>query len=229
MKAKFEWEEQEICFELNGVINGKILVTNSDQEEMARFYTRFKESMRRSDLHISMEHISGSSDSAHYSIQALYIDTEYYREKLHYNSLEEYIALVEERINSILQCEDYSKDTNTTLMDAIVTKLKEQGLYDRFHAIEEYYLPATFELTIVNFEYYKLISYVNDGSEGTWLNVFLSGKLDDGEKRLIPMGTFKTLEDDLNAALIMGELGGAIYYIGNEYINKNYDRLFPNK
>jgi hypothetical protein len=229
MKAKFEWEEQEIGLVIGGVVNGKIFVTDSDQEEMARFFTQFKESMRKTDLLISMEHKEGTNKSAHYLIRAFYTDTEYYREKLHYNSLEEFIALVENRINNILQYEDYSKDTNTTLMDAIVTKLKEESLYDKFQAIEEYYMPATTDAAFTNLEYYELISYVNDGSEGTWLNVFLSGELVDGEQRKIPMGTFKTLKDDLNAALIMGELGGAIYYIGNKYINKNYDRLFRNK
>ena len=41
------------------------------------------------------------------------------------------------------------------------------------------------------------------------------------------MGTLKTLERSLEAAKIMAELGGALFYHENQYVNQNIHRYTP--
>jgi|GEM_PF-6424283 len=218
MKIKFVWINKE-------EIHGEVYVSESNPEEIARFYTRFSHNMEARWIRASVKKNNEEEGSAHYSVRAWYVDNEYYR--CEYGTREEYILRIENRVKDLIERTDYSRDTNTTLMDAIVEELKREGLYGRFQAIEEYYLPEKMNVAILTRYEFDIITYVNYGSEGTWLDCYLDGKFDEGEKRKIGLGTFKTLKEDMEASLIMGELGGAITYVGDKYVNKNIDRFLP--
>jgi len=221
MKIELKWIEQEES------ILSEVRVTESNPEEITRFSTRFEHDLNRGTYLYVINRLDDeeAEDRACYAVWSNYIDNEYYRDN--YGTRKEFINMTESKIKYLIERDDYYLDTNTTLMNAIVKKLKKEHLYDRFQAIMEYYLPEAScgDIVLVTRPEFEIISYVNGGSEGTWLNCYISGRFDEGKNRKIPLGTFKTLEEDLNAALIMGELGGAIYHIGNQYVNDNYDRF----
>ena len=218
MQIQILWKDQENIF-------GEVTVEDSNPEEIARFYTRFSHDIKANGLGAFVKRLYEEERCASYSLGGWYVDNEYHRNQ--FGTREEYIALIERRAKSLIRDSDYSRDTNTTLMNAIVEELKREGLYDRFKAIEEYFLPEDMDVTILTRYGFDIIAFVNYGSEGTWLNCYLSGEFDEGKARRIGLGTFKTLKEDREASLIMGELGGAVTYIGHRYVNRNIDRFSP--
>lgn len=213
MKVEFNWISK------NETIEGEICVSESDPEEIARFITRFEAEMKPQ---ISLSEKFRNENNACYIFWLYYRDADYYSE---FGSREDFIKNAEYHISHLIKKNDFHRDSNTTLMNAIVNELKTKGLYDRFQAIEEYYLPETYQVTLLTQTDFEFVFNISYGSEGTWLDCYLDGQFDQGAKRKIHIGTFKTLEDDMNAALVLGELSGAIFYVGNEYVKRNYERF----
>jgi hypothetical protein len=116
--------------------------------------------------------------------------------------------------------------TNKELMDKAVALAKAAGEYQKAEAILDYYLPENYTvlpLTNYEFDFQAVADY--GGSEGIFLDCFIKGKFDDSEKRSLKMGTFKTLETDLNAMKTMAELGGILNHFLSGYVNSRIRRF----
>ena len=55
----------------------------------------------------------------------------------------------------------------------------------------------------------------------------MKGKFDESGRHSLHIATLKTLEKSLEAAKIMAELGGALMYHANRYVNENIHRFTP--
>ncbi len=120
------------------------------------------------------------------------------------------------------------RDTNKTMMLATHQLVEESGCYEKAAAIMDYFLPESYEIQeLTNYEF-DFITKVNfGGSEGIYIDCYIEGKFDDSENTRLKCGTYKTLNDDLIAMQIMGELAGALTYYNRQYVNKEIDRYTP--
>lgn len=229
MKIEFNWTDKTAP----RYMSAEILVTESIKEESARVISRLL--MDLSGRRIAafptgeniMDDIDFSENHVRHTITFLHSETDY--ELKEYGTRDECVERIERWMEYYIASTDFSRDTNYTLMNAIVEELKKAGLYDEFAApgFYEYYLPHKFHTTVITDYRFDIIAYVNYGSEGTWVNCYLDGEFDDSSRSKIDMGTFKTLHEDLNASLVMGKLAGAITFMGSMYVNKNIERFMP--
>jgi len=121
------------------------------------------------------------------------------------------------------------RDTNKTMMMATHQLVEASGCYDKVGAIMDYFLPESYEIQeLTNYEF-DFITKVNfGGSEGIYIDCYIEGKYDDSGNTRLKCGTYKTLNDDLKAMQIIGELAGALTYYNRQYVNKEIDRYTPN-
>ena len=124
------------------------------------------------------------------------------------------------------------RDTGGSLFCAVLNLAKENGNFEKVWPILDYVLPSeheglpsgSVELTVYEFDF---VPIVNFGSEGIYLNCYLKGKFDESERHTLSVGTLKTLERSLEAAKIMAELGGALLFYADQYVNQNIHRYTP--
>jgi hypothetical protein len=117
------------------------------------------------------------------------------------------------------------RDTTKDLFLETLKLVKKNGLYDKAEAIMDYVLPnepesnvrEDIELTNYRFDFNASAHF--GGSEGIYIDCFLSGEYSETEiKRYNPgngtvetetmrhIGTFKTLRDDIDAFNIIGRI-----------------------
>lgn len=124
------------------------------------------------------------------------------------------------------------RDTGGSLFCAALKLAEENGDFEKARPILDYVLPSehegysseSVELTAYEFDF---VPIVNFGSEGIYLDCCLKGKFDESGRHILGIGTLKTLEHSLEAAKIMAELGGALLYYANQYVNQNIHRYTP--
>lgn len=126
------------------------------------------------------------------------------------------------------------RDTNKDLMNKVFELVKENGCYEKAGAIMDYFLPEDYrvqELTNYEFDFIATVSF--GGNEGIYIDCAIKGGFDENTKGdkpgILPCGTFKTLDENLDAMKIMGELCGALTYFETQYVNKELDRYTPTK
>lgn len=83
----------------------------------------------------------------------------------------------------------------------------------------DYYLPASDVCEIKSYEYSIWNSLNYGGSEGIYLDI----GLEFTDRKIIRLGTFKTLDDSAEAMRIMGQLLADLVVAITGYINKNID------
>ncbi len=118
---------------------------------------------------------------------------------------------------------------NTELFNAIYQMAEKSGELAKLAAIEDYHLPETFKVaTLCNYQFDTLFVVNYGGSEGIYIDAFLSGEIDESKQsQKWPLGTIKTLETSLDAMKIMGEVCGILTHFASLYINKNLDDFTP--
>ena len=126
------------------------------------------------------------------------------------------------------------RDTGGSLFCSAIRLARESGDFDKAEAILDYILPCAHEtgrkerveLTAYEFNFESTLSY---GSEGIYMDCYLTGKFDESGRFILHVGTLKTLERSLEAAKIMGELSGTLMHYVNQYVNQNIRRYAPEK
>ena len=126
------------------------------------------------------------------------------------------------------------RDTGGSLFSTIIRTAKANGDFARAEAILDYYLPCEHEegmkegvkLTAYEFDFVPILNY---GSEGIYIDCYLSGKFDESGRSSLHVGTLKTLQRGLEAEKVMGELCGILHYCENQYVNSNLRRYTPDK
>lgn len=126
------------------------------------------------------------------------------------------------------------RDTGCSLFCAAMKLAEKNGDFEKARPILDYVLPCEHEdygpssegveLTAYEFDF---VPIVNFGCEGIYLDCYLEGKFDESGRHTLHVGTLKTLERSLEAAKIMAELGGALFYYASQYVNQNLHRFTP--
>ena len=131
--------------------------------------------------------------------------------------------------------EEVFRDTGGDLFSTAVRMARENGDMDKAEQILDYILPRASEtslnecvyLTSYEFDFVPIVDF--GSSEGIYLCCYLRGKFDDSGRSWIRVGTMKTLSRSLEAAKIMSELGGALMYHADRYVNANLHRYTPDE
>lgn len=129
--------------------------------------------------------------------------------------------------------EEVYRDTGGDLFSTVVRLARENGDFAKADPILDYILPRAEEtsiqegvhLTAYEFDFIAIVNF--GGSEGLYLDCYLWGRFDGSGRRSLHVGTLKTLDRSLEAARIMGELGGALMYHADRYVNQNLHRYTP--
>lgn len=122
---------------------------------------------------------------------------------------------------------DRNRLTGGQLFANVVECARENGDLAHFDGIHEYILPEGHDKTKITKYAFDFIPIVNYGCEGIYINCSLKGGFDQGAERWLSVGTIKTLENDLSAAKIMGELCGILLHHESQYVNSNLWRFTP--
>lgn len=119
--------------------------------------------------------------------------------------------------------------TSGQLFEKTVERAKENGDMERFESINEYILPENFEngkLCKYEFDFVPVVNF--GGSEGIYIDCTLRGEFDECKQNSSrSAGTLKTLENDLDACKIMGELCGTLLYHNSRYVGENLYLFTP--
>jgi len=124
------------------------------------------------------------------------------------------------------------RETTMELMKAIQEITVSAGDYAKGNEIMDYFFASDYNAVPVSNYEFDLCTDVRFGSnEGIYLGIYIDGLFEENqnESRLLRIGGYKTLNTDLEAMKIMGELGGVIVYHGRNYINSHLDRFSPAK
>ncbi len=128
--------------------------------------------------------------------------------------------------------EKITRDTNTVLMNKVFELVKENGCYEKAGAIMDYFLAEDYKVQeLSDYEFDFLVKLNFGGSEGIYLDCYIEGcfRESNAERKTerLSCGTFKTLDESLDAMKIMGELAGSLIYFASQYVNKELDRYTP--
>ena len=119
------------------------------------------------------------------------------------------------------------RDTPKILFRRVLNLVQRNGYYAEAEPIMDYTSPDDREIEFTNYRF-NFHAVVNPGgSEGIYIDCYLRGEFDQSGKETCPIGTFKTLSEDMNAYRIMGALCGALTFYAGEYINTHIDRYTP--
>ncbi len=112
--------------------------------------------------------------------------------------------------------------TGGQLFDRIIEQARENGDLASFDAIDEYILGDTSDKgKLCSYEFDLLPAMNFGGSEGIYIDCYLKGKFDESGRDSLHIGTIKTLDTDLDACKVMGELCGVLMYHENRFVNEN--------
>ena len=125
--------------------------------------------------------------------------------------------------------EKITRDTNTVLMNKVFELVKENGCYEKAGAIMDYFLAEDYKVQeLSDYEFDFLVKLNFGGSEGIYLDCYIEGcfRESNAERKTerLSCGTFKTLDESLDAMKIMGELAGSLTYFASQYVNKERQR-----
>ena len=112
--------------------------------------------------------------------------------------------------------------TGGQLFEKIMERARENGDLARFDNICDYVLPDdrnTGKLSSYEFDMLPAVNF--GGSEGIYIDCSLRGKFDESGRKSTDIGTLKTLDTDLDACKVMGELCGVLLYHESKYVNEN--------
>lgn len=109
--------------------------------------------------------------------------------------------------------------TNKDLFEIIVNTLKEKGLLPD---ILDYSKPDITTEEIKTYEFDICGDLAFGGSEGAYLTVFIEGCFGRDRKRIY-LGTFKTLNEDLESFRTMATLEADFIWYGREFVEDNLD------
>ncbi len=128
--------------------------------------------------------------------------------------------------------EKITRDTNTVLMNKVFELVKKNGCYEKAGAIMDYFLAEDYKVQeLSDYEFDFLVKLNFGGSEGIYLDCYIEGcfRESNAERKTerLSCGTFKTLDESLDAMKIMGELAGSLTYFASQYVNKELDRYTP--
>lgn len=137
--------------------------------------------------------------------------------------------------NYPLQPGEVLRDTGGSLFCTAIRMARENGDFGKADAILDYILPCAHEtgrkeqveLTAYEFDFEARLNW--GGSEGIYIDCYLTGKFDESGRFVLPIGTIKTLKRDLEAAKIMGELCGVLTHYASQCVNQNLLRYTPEK
>lgn len=130
--------------------------------------------------------------------------------------------LMERYTRKMNQDVDTQRMTGGQLFDAVMARARENGDLVRFDAINEYVLAEDCEkgkLCSYGFDLLPAVDF--GGSEGIYIDCSLQGKFDESGRKSLHIGTIKTLDTDLAACKVMGELCGALMYHESKFVNDN--------
>ena len=127
------------------------------------------------------------------------------------------------------------RDTAGDLFCTLVRMAGQAGDLNKAGPILDYTLPNAHEvlsgsrvkLTAYEFDFVPIINF--GGSEGIYLDCYLMGKFDGSGRYSVHIGSMKTLETSQEACKIMGELGGALLYHADRYVNEQIHRYTPDE
>lgn len=138
------------------------------------------------------------------------------------------------------------RDTTRDLFNAVLQLVRDNGCYEKAAANMEYVLPnisecnsrEDIELSNYMFNFYATPQF--GGNEGIYIDCWISGEYSEKELKVYnsakgtadketrrSIGTFKTLNTDLEAMHIMGELCGSLVFYASQYINEHIERYSP--
>lgn len=125
-----------------------------------------------------------------------------------------------------------TRDTRETFMRAVHQMAVDGGHFAEAEAILDYFLPDTrhlpAEITCDEFDFITKVNF--GGNEGIYLDCYAEGRiLQDGEKGLWHLGTYKTLGTSLSDMQIFGKLGGTLTYFANKYLWEQGDRFLSDR
>lgn len=128
--------------------------------------------------------------------------------------------------------EKIKRDTNTELMNKVLELVKNNGCYEKAGAIMDYFLAENYSVQELSNYEFDFVAKVNfGGSEGIYIDCYIEGQYDEKNTfdkiQRLRCGTFKTLDESLDAMKIMGELTGSLTYFAHKYINQEIDRYTP--
>ena len=128
--------------------------------------------------------------------------------------------------------EKITRDTNTVLMNKVFELVKKNSCYEKAGAIMDYFLAEDYKVQeLSDYEFDFLVKLNFGGSEGIYLDCYIEGcfRESNAERKTerLSCGTFKTLDESLDAMKIMGELAGSLTYFASQYVNKELDRYTP--
>jgi len=137
----------------------------------------------------------------------------------------EYKAMAERKIE--VEYPPMAKGTLTpkTYMEAVLKMVKGMPEFERAKTILDYIMADDFgtdEITQYQFNFCAAISYPN--SEGIYVDCWLEGEFDNSHRQKISMGTAKTLKDNREALMIMGELCGLLIWVADEILDQQISR-----
>ena len=130
--------------------------------------------------------------------------------------------LMERYTRKMNQDVDTQRMTGGQLFDAVMARARENGDLVRFDAINEYVLAEDCEKgKLCSYEFDLLPAIDFGGSEGIYIDCSLQGEFDESGRKSLHIGTIKTLDTDLAACKVMGELCGALMYHESKFVNDN--------
>lgn len=126
---------------------------------------------------------------------------------------------VDKNLYALLKVETGDKYHTERIFHTIDACMKEmEGLKDSYEILD-YGISHFTNTELESDKDYTLISQVNvGGSEGIYVDVYLIGS----RSEKICVGTYKTLEDDINASLLMGKIAGAFVFLYELYYMTNF-------
>ncbi len=117
------------------------------------------------------------------------------------------------------------RDTSKILFNKVLNLAKENGHFKKAEQILDYYLEDNYNIReLSNYEFDFVAKVAWGGSEGIYIDCYLSGDFDNSPDNYLHIGTLKTLGTSVEDFKIMGELAGVLTYYCNQYVNKNIDR-----
>lgn len=140
-----------------------------------------------------------------------------------------FVSMDNEFISKLQNILDKERLTAGQLFDNIVQFARNNGDLENVDRINEYYSGCIYEekITNYNFDFKQVVNF--GGNEGIYVDCYLKGDFGVKNKKEINIGIVKTLDTDLEACKIMGELCGILMYHEECYINKNFFLFLPNE
>ena len=122
------------------------------------------------------------------------------------------------------------KYTTETLVQEAYTAAVAQGYMDEWLKIEDYFSGSYNPVPVNDMEFDPICYPGYGGSEGIYVDCHLKGRIDSSkESKMVHIGTFKTLNTDLDAMITAGKVAGIMTAMICDIVNANWDSFCPEK